>query len=395
MNQKYMRWFRNFLTILIFLLSMVGCENSSKPKSTVPSTQQTPYQTALPESAPTPSPPPIPFDTKFAWFYKPPENMNIDLLPKNFDLFILTHKDEQERDQLRALGVSSPILQYLLLTEIREPENCDVVPLGNQVAYRIGDFCQISAEHPDWFLLDQFGNRIGTKNGTYHMDPGNQEYREFWLSRAMEMQTKFGWEGVFIDNAEGSLIKFLREGAIPRNYQNNSSYQIAVDGFLTYLRQQYFEPRRQPMYANIVSTENDIVWQRYSKNLDGIMVEAFAVDWSTGYRSTKSWEAQMALVEGALSQGKKLILVSQGDRLDEKRQLFAYASYLLVTNGNAMFRYANADSYNQIWLYDNYLIDLGVPLNPRYKYGLSWRRNFENGHVIVNPVTHTGKVVIN
>ena len=392
MKREYTRWFRIFIITLIVLLLIIGCEYTSETKATAPVMPQASQQPTLKKTTPTSNPTPIPFDTKFAWFYKPPEN--IELLPQNFDLFILTHKDEEERDQLQAMGVSAPIYQYLLLAEIREPESCDDVPFGNQVAYHIGDFCWISAEHPDWFLLDQFGNRIGTKNGTYHMDPGNQGYREFWLSRAKEMQIKFGWEGIFIDNAEGSIFKFIKKGALPKNYPNNSSYQIAVEGFLAYLRQSYFEPNGRPMYANIVSTESNTVWQSYSQYLDGVMIEAFAVDWSTGYQSTKSWEAQIALAEGALSQGKKLILVSQGDKLDTKRQLFAYTSYLLVTNGNAAFRYANADSYNQIWLYDNYLIDLGSPLNSRYKYGLSWRRDFENGYVIVNPSTHTGKIIV-
>lgn len=392
MKREYTRWFRIFIITLIVLLPIIGCEYTSESKATAPVVPQASHHPTSQETTPTSNPTPIPFGTKFAWFYKPPEN--IELLPQNFDIFILTHKDEDERDQLQAMGVSAPIYQYLLLAEIREPESCDVVPFGNQVTYHIGDFCWISAEHPDWFLLDQFGNRIGTKNGTYHMDPGNQGYREFWLSRAKEMQIRFGWEGIFIDNLEGSILKFIKKGALPKNYPTNSSYQIAVEGFLSYLRQNYFEPNGRPMYANIVSTESDTAWQRYSQYLDGIMIEAFAVDWSTGYQSTKSWEAQIALAEDALSQGKKLILVSQGDKLDKKRQLFAYTSYLLITNGNAAFRYTNTDSYNQIWLYDNYLIDLGSPLNSRYKYRLSWRRDFKNGYVIVNPSTHTGKIVV-
>ena len=148
-----------------------------------------------------------PLEIKLAWFYKPPNGGQLNPLVEHFDIFILTHKDEEERDQLLAQGISSPILQYLQLTEIRQPDDCNEEPNGNQVAYKAGTFCEISEQHPDWFLLDQYGNRIHNQDGKYYMDPGNPGYREFWIKSAQEMQMQFGWDGVFIDNVEASLSK--------------------------------------------------------------------------------------------------------------------------------------------------------------------------------------------
>ena len=91
-----------------------------------------------------------------------------------------------------------------------------------------------------------------------------------------------------------------------------------------------------------------------------------------------------------------LILVSQGTQTDiTTRQQFAFASYLLITNGNAAFRYTNSDNYRYAWLYDNYSIDLGAALSSRYRQGLSWRRHFTNGFVLVNPITHKSQITIN
>ncbi len=100
----------------------------------------------------------------------------------------------------------------------------------------------------------------------------------------------------------------------------------------------------------------------------------------------------MSLVENALGEGKRLVLVSQGGKSDLQLQRFALGSYLLITNGNASFRYANADSYLQAWVYADYDLKLGNPLGPRYLDGNAWRRDFENGYVRVNPLT--GKAVI-
>jgi hypothetical protein len=345
---------------------------------------------------PTAVSPPLPIEIKLAWFYKPPFNGLIDPLVKNFDIFILTHKDENERDRLQALGVDSPILQYLQLIEIDKPSSCDEEPNGNQVAYQANVFCEISVQHPDWFLLDQYGNRIQNQDGTYYyMDPGNPGYREFWLKNAREMQEQFGWDGVFIDNVEASLSKLHSQGIYPANYPDDLSYQNAIYDFLAYLRLNYFGSPGHPVFANIISKKDDTVWLRYLQQLDGAMIEAFAVGWSSDYRTPKDWESQMELIEKALSQGKMLILVSQGTQTDTTRQQFAFASYLLVTNGNAAFRYTNYDNYRYAWLYNNYSVDLGSALSSRYRQGQSWRRDFTNGYVVVNPVMHNSLITIN
>jgi len=99
--------------------------------------------------------------------------------------------------------------------------------------------------------------------------------------------------------------------------------------------------------------------------------------------------------EVALAQGKTLILVGQGTHEDKQLQTFAFASYLLIADGNAYFRYTNSDSYRDLWMYDNYNIDLGRPLGNRVKNENEWRRDFENGYVIVNPKDHKAQIVIN
>jgi hypothetical protein len=118
------------------------------------------------------------------------------------------------------------------------------------------------------------------------------------------------------------------------------------------------------------------------------------VDWSQDYRPAANWEDQMAAIEVALSHGEDLILVSQADQHDPYRQQFALASYLLVANENAFFRYADADGYREVTLYENYFLDLGEPLGPRYKKGSSWRRDFTNGYVLVNPGEHTAEIIV-
>jgi len=327
-----------------------------------------------------------------AYFYKPPANGDATTLAKNFNTFILTRADETFRDQLIANGVNSPILQYVTLGDIMDPGSCTAQPYNNMVAYKIGDFCNISTNHPDWFLLDANGNRIKVDGNYYLMDPGNQEWREFWLSRTRESQEELGWYGVFLDNVEASLSKVIRLGGVPAKYPDNASYQAAVQGFLQYIYTSYFQPQGRPLLANIISLPDAATWFDYLQCLDGAMDEAWAVDWHTGYRSVSEWNAELALAEQTQNNGKYAILISQGDQSNTNRQSFAFASYLLISNGRAAFRYTNYDNYERTWLYPNYAIDLGSPLGSRYAQGNLWKRDFTNGSVTVDPVNHTAQI---
>jgi Hypothetical glycosyl hydrolase family 15 len=123
------------------------------------------------------------------------------------------------------------------------------------------------------------------------------------------------------------------------------------------------------------------------------MQERFAVDWDeTSYLSAAGWEADMAFMEKTQANGKYVILVAPGNQSDLNRQNFAFASYLLISNGKAAFRYSTDDEYRNVWYYDNYKINLGTPRGSRYKVGNAWRRDFTNGYVVVDPASHTAKI---
>lgn len=382
------------LIILGGILIYAGYRSTQQTEAPLTPTSQPDQQSIL---STEPAPTPATDDVRLAWFYKPPEEDQLAPVAQNFDFFILTYKDEGPREELKSLGVTAPFAQYLLFLVINDPGGCDENPSGNQVAFKEGDFCQISEQHPDWFLIDQDGNRIQSRKDSYYMDPGNEGFRQFWLERARELQETHGWDEIFLDNVEASRAKMVEDGTTLAQYPDDRSYQQAVEGFLDYIRKNYFEPSGKKIYGNVVSQNEDDqeVWDRYVQHLDGVMIESFATDWSDGYRDPDEWEQQMALVEKTLAQGRTMILVAQGDQEDTDLQNFAYASYLLVNNGNAVFRYTHSESYREVWLYENYNLDLGRPLGNRYQDESGWRRDFEKGHVIVNPQEETAEIVVN
>jgi hypothetical protein len=128
------------------------------------------------------------------------------------------------------------------------------------------------------------------------------------------------------------------------------------------------------------------------------MDESFSVSWVDRWRSPDEWQGQLQRAQRWLDMGKGLVMVGQGPQDDTSRMDFTLASFLLVANENAFFRYTRFDSYyNSLWLYPEYdtARSLGLPLGVcREVSGGVWHRDFEHGYVEANPTEHWGRVVV-
>lgn len=324
--------------------------------------------------------------SQLSWFHKPPVDGTVDTLATKFDDFVLCHGDEKFRDSLRAKGVDKPFLMYMRFEAI-QPASCTATPHRNQVAYKVGDYCNIDKYHRDWFLLDKNGNKINVA-GYHMMDPSNSGWRSFWLSRTREALETYGWNGVMMDNIDGSFGRFAQIRQYPAKYATEATYISAVKAMLLYLYTSYYQPKGIPVIGNITSISDPNIWFSYMTYLNGGMHESLFVDWSSGWRSASQWEENVKRIEKTQSLGKRFIVVAQGYKDNYSRQGFSYASYLLAANGKSSFRYSKAEYYRYTWMYSNYAVDLGIPLGPRYYTNGSWRRDFSKGYVSVNPTTH-------
>jgi hypothetical protein len=345
-----------------------------------------------PEAAPSAS------AAKLVWFTYIPKDKDLRKVAQNFDFYILIQGNEAERDLMIDYGAKGPFIQYLEFESIQDPGSCTDEPQINQVTSFVGDFCRLSEEHPDWFLLDADGERIRLQDDDhtwYLMDPGNEAWRAFYLERIRSFQKDDeNWAGVFLDNVPLTLAFREDAGQVPALYPTDAAYQAAIQGFLQYLHENYFKPRNKLLIGNLSSRKDDSDWVRHLKNLDGAMLEGWAIDVPDRFRPVARWEEHLHLAEETQAMGKIILLVSRGEKDDYALQEFAYASFLLIQQGNAYFRYAGGDSYNSVWLYDNYNYDLGEPLGMRYRDGDAWRRDFTRGSVTVNPQTHEVEITL-
>lgn len=333
-----------------------------------------------------------------AHFYKPPINSDAATVARSFSTIVLTGGDENYVNQLVSNGNTNAISQYVRSEAIQDPGNCTSNPSNNQIASRAGEFCWISQNHPEWFLLDANGNRMRTSptSNYYRMDYGHPGWQAYFVARLIERQNGTSWSGLFLDNLEASLAAIQNSGLASQKYSTDASYQAAVISFLQYLQNNYSTPYGRPIVANIVAKREDATFTEYMRYLSAGMKECWAVDWgSQEYNTESKWLKDLTAAEETQAQGKHIILVAQGDKADTARQKFAFASYLLISNGKAAFRYGNDDIYNEIWMYDNYRLNLGTPLGARYQTGSVWRRDFANGYVTVDPISHAATISAN
>lgn len=341
---------------------------------------------------------------QLSYFYKPPDTPDEQaMVIAQFDVIILTRRDEKFRDQILTY-TDKEVLQYLRFERIHDPcklaQNvdqqcgCDEDPFANNVGWEPFDICHLRDDHPDWFLRDENGDLVYIDD-TVFMDIGNRDWQEFYLLRVRQSQEKEGWHGVFLDNVRGGIEHFERIDVTIPKYPDDASYIEANMDFLEFLYTSYFAPNDIPVYANLrsMSLDDNETWLQYLQYLDGAMDEFWAMDWGPGYYSVDEWE--LGLERALLTQAASdhFIAVTHGTADESQRQTFAFASYLLITQGNASFRYAD-DGYNEVLVYDNYFYELGQPLGNAYEDDGIWKREFDHATVIVNPETHEAEIVV-
>jgi len=349
---------------------------------------------------------------RLGYFWQPPtDGTSVQKLAQTAELVTVSQGKEGYRKQLREAGFTGLALQYQQIGAVDGPgpytnssANCNSTyqPLHNQPADQVGDFCTFLHPNENWFLHNSKGQRLyGLDNGRgkYYMNPANPGWRTFASQRMLTDFTTLGYDGFHIDNLDVSMFRLKSQLAnsngIVKEFSSETAYRDAYVGYLSVLSAA-IRPAGV-FWANMTGDPHTgSSWNPFMRYLDGGMYEAFATGYVSGNGlSVTKWEGDLKQAEWVLANGKGILALSQGHQGDSKKQSFALASYLLVTNSTtAYFRYSKAASYGEWWLYPNYEVSLGQPKGARYKLtDGNWRRNFACGYVIADPVAQTGKIV--
>jgi len=310
-----------------------------------------------------------------------------------------------DADRLRAINPSFLILHYRLglgLGYRAIQGGCQ--PTGEWLGVIEGN--DWVREYPDvvqenWFYHypESTTNRVLNCDwGWYLMNLDDPAWRQYWQGEVLRQLQANDDDGVFMDSL--SVPNYMGYDRYQPNLPAlNEAFETAwssrITGWLLWLQ-------TQPVGAyhvipNVGSWINSRDRTDYSP-ADGVMIEGFAIAGDQSPYPLSDWELQMNRALALVSQGK--VIIAQSYATGDRERMFTVGSYLLVKGDRA---FVNIEvGFEPEW-YPEYDIPVGAPTQTAGTDITSlysstsrvYRRNFDNGFVLVNPRESGTAITVN
>ncbi|MCK9439148.1 MAG: putative glycoside hydrolase [Patescibacteria group bacterium] len=197
------------------------------------------------------------------------------------------------------------------------------------------------------------------------------------------------WDGVFYDNVWGD-VAWVR-GDFDANNDGRGDTISEVNNAWSNGVKKMLKKTRELIGSKYLILGNGKVYDGYQGLLNGVMLEGFPSSWE----SNGNWDGILKTYSNISEKNnspKITIINSYSSRQSYQKMRFGLASVMMESHGYFSFDY-DVSSHGQVWWYDEYDVSLGKAQssaydllnkgNTIYKKSL-WRRDFENGVVILN-----------
>jgi hypothetical protein len=336
--------------------------------------------------------------------------------------FLATHTDGtqkillSETNQLQALNPNYTVLHYQLGTG----NSTYAYIINNQWANDYGTVNQ----HEDWFAhqtyagepqsaSDLASGRVGNSTGWYQADIANPAWQQYTINQVLQNIAATGGNGWFADSFTFGIGGAGYDGTIPTRYQGTnaatpSAWPAGVDwttqlgnwaqaienGFSQYNAANGTNYKFIPnLDARVTSWEPN--WYDSANGvpfIDGGFLEGFG-EWTDTYDWTLSMNRGLNLSDN----GKIVIMqpypsAAPGTAAGDQQVDFFVGTYLLLKGDQT---YLNVLYGGGAQYFPQYQINLGAPTSPlpsdvsAYLWNGVYRRDFQNGFVLVNPGSTT------
>jgi hypothetical protein len=251
-------------------------------------------------------------------------------------------------------------------------------------------FCAAERDHPEWFLLDQGGNRMEYDGypGHWQMDVGNPAYQDAWAANVIKSSVATGFDGVWMDNALFPCDAY-HPGVCPAKYPTDSALQDAYVSMLANTRDEFVSAGLKTV-ANLSNARlHGDAWNTYTEYLDGGFDEWWLAfdDHNLLSEYADGWSKQVAEIADNEARGKITLVQPHHSEAGDRAYRFALASYLMAAGDlAAIASIEQTDGYGDPtpW-HTEYDWDLGAPSGPYRSVGTNlFVRDFACGTVVVN-----------
>lgn len=303
------------------------------------------------------------------------------------------HNSLANLKKLRQLNPKIIILAYVTSEEIYYDRQDSVMgALRNELLGGIDS---------SWWLKDENGRRVSfwSKTNMLNLADGcgvsasGQRWSDYLPQFVKSRIISTGlWDGVFYDNL-WPTVSWLNSGNLDVNNSGQLKSKSEIDKAWAEGNKKMLDNTRKLFGNNYIIVGNSRAFEGYQPYINGIMLESFPSPWEadgTWAGSMKSYTNAKYFVEPQI--GIINSNVNNTWAMSNYRKMRFSLGSALLGNGNFSFDYGVND-HSQTWWYDEYETVLGKAVsepinildknNKTYKKGL-WRRDFENGIVVVN-----------
>jgi hypothetical protein len=275
---------------------------------------------------------------------------------------------------------------------------------GTSVQHRF--FTGVSHEEAlrrNWLLKDSSGEYLENLNYETDIgDVGNPAYQQQWADNVARFLTLHHDDGVFIDDVVADVGQ-LTDYAYPPQYPDQQAWQNAMFSFIKYVGASL---KAKGFYVVVSATgrvRGDVrsnngeltrtFWQKLAPYVSGLFSEywlqlgsdpaTLRVAGSSDWRQW--WGSWQGLVQVAQRAGVDFFAEMYGSGDDLHIMRYGRASFLLDWNGRGgAFIYqpdeGRSDPWNPEWT-----MTIGLPVGPKRRVGVGWRRDYTAGVTLVNP----------
>jgi len=241
-------------------------------------------------------------------------------------------------------------------------------------------------------------------------DIGDPAFSNAWASSVIARAAAGGWEGVFIDDVTRASVESGFTNTYPDAYPTQSAWEDAMVQHIDIICAALEANNLYSMVnaAGFVSgssgwddgTDTKAFFTRLKTYISAFMVEYWMqradgsgttrAEGSEWYNHWSGWLSVIPHVEAGGVDFAGLAELPPGDSVDAK---YVKATTLLEVTRAGSALYLDADRGGGQNPYGTLVTkDMGSPLGAKYAVGATWQRDFDNGTVIVNPITKTATI---
>ena len=329
------------------------------------------------------------------------DQINLSIFTNAQIQFVATHYagvqkiSASDASTMRSINPNFMVLHYRLglgLGYQRSTSNC--TPDGQYIQIIDGnnwvqEWPGSSVVQPQWFFSYGGSPRVYSCSfGWYIMDISNPSYQSWWLGQVSAELSANHDDGIFMDsfsipNFFGATNFNPNLPAVDATFEN--SWATMMQNWLTYLKANLPGYYLVPNVGSWITGRDqpDIITPA-----DGMMVEQFALPNNTNTYAESDWQLEMNRILAAV--GRNQAVIGQTYVTSAKLRMFTVGSYLLIKGSRTYISINN--TMGAEW-YPEYDIAIGAPTQSA---GTSiqnlfdsstgvYRRNYNNGFVLVNP----------